>query len=92
MEHEKNLNPEQLEAITALLERATIKEAAADAGVSRGTIYRWLKLPAFREALKAGESILGVSMPEQLFDAPSCLMQKVAQHVRGVVIKMVGDV
>lgn len=58
MEHKKSLKPNQIEAITALLENETVKEAAALAGVCRTTVYRWLRDPDFQQALRAGEGAI----------------------------------
>jgi hypothetical protein len=39
--------------IAALLTEATYRKAAAKAGVSEPTLYRWLTLPAFQSAYRA---------------------------------------
>lgn len=46
-----SLGTRQLEAINAIITSATYREAAAKAGCSEGTLYRWFKMPAFRHAL-----------------------------------------
>jgi hypothetical protein len=46
-----NLTTKQRRLIEALLTEATQKEACARAQVSEPSLYRWLRIPAFREAL-----------------------------------------
>lgn len=55
---QKKFSPAQFEAISALLERASVKEAAEQAGVAKSTVYRWLKDPDFLEALQAHEGVI----------------------------------
>ena len=50
------LTARQNRAILALLSERDTASAAAKAGVSRETIYKWLKQPAFRAALAAAEA------------------------------------
>ncbi|OPZ72837.1 MAG: hypothetical protein BWY80_01052 [Firmicutes bacterium ADurb.Bin456] len=52
------LTPRQLKAIGALLEAPTIAAAAQAAGVARVTLYEWLKLEPFREALEMARASL----------------------------------
>ena len=47
----ENLTPRQLKAVEALVTCADVRQAAAVAGVSRDTIYRWMRNEAFKEAL-----------------------------------------
>jgi DNA-directed RNA polymerase specialized sigma24 family protein len=49
---EQNLTDKQEAAIAALLTEPTYARAAAVAGISEGTLYRWLHLPAFRAAFR----------------------------------------
>lgn len=44
----------QIQAIRALLTERNQSAAAAKAGVSRVTLWRWLKQPAFRQVVMAG--------------------------------------
>jgi hypothetical protein len=46
-----NLTPRQRRTITALVTCGDITQAAADAKVSRDTIYRWMKQEGFKAAL-----------------------------------------
>ena len=38
-------------AILALLQQSTVERAAAQIGISRATLFRWLKEPEFQERL-----------------------------------------
>lgn len=49
------LSPAQRRAIAELLESGNVSKAADVAGVSRVTVHRWMKQPAFRDALRAAE-------------------------------------
>ena len=53
----ENLTPKQENAIVALLGANTVKGAAEAAGVSRTTIYQWLKKDTFREALRSAQHV-----------------------------------
>ena len=50
------LTPKQRKAVEALLTTGEVAAAAQAAGVSRDTLYRWLKQPAFLAAVRAGEA------------------------------------
>ena len=52
----KKISPSQRKGIEALLTEGSLLAAAEAAGVTRGTLYRWLKDPAFTEALRAAEA------------------------------------
>ena len=70
----QNLTSKQLRAIAALLTTNTREEAAAAAGVSPATLYRWLKEPAFREEYRAERSrAVGQVMGELLARASSAI-------------------
>lgn len=58
-----NLTPRKRKAIETLLTSGDITQAARAAGVSRETLYRWLKAPDFRQGLAAGthEALQGLS-------------------------------
>lgn len=59
--HEVNgngLDPRQEKALASLLEGKTIALAAKRAGVTRQTVYAWLRLPEFVSELRAGEGQL----------------------------------
>jgi hypothetical protein len=48
----------QLRTISCLLESNSIEDAAQNAGVSRGTIYNWLKDPSFKKRLRSERDTL----------------------------------
>ena len=50
------LTPSQTRAIAALLREPSTEAAAEATGVARSTIYRWLKEPDFRLALRQAEA------------------------------------
>jgi hypothetical protein len=50
--HDDGLSPKQHGAMLAVLSSPTLDLAAKAAKISRQTLYRWLKEPAFRKALK----------------------------------------
>ncbi len=43
------LTPRQQQAIACLLSSPTIEAASKNAGVSRSTLYEWMRIPAFQE-------------------------------------------
>ena len=59
----ENLTPRQRKAVEALLTCCDTSQAAEAAGVSRETVYRWMREPAFREALQEAtrEALEGLS-------------------------------
>ncbi len=52
-----NLSPKQLRALEALLTSGNVAQAARAAEVTRDTLYRWMKEPAFAKALRESEGI-----------------------------------
>ena len=52
----RGLTPRQRTAVAALLTTGEVTAAAQAAGVSRETLHRWLKQPAFLEAVRAAEA------------------------------------
>ncbi len=50
------LDPSQVQAIAALLTEKDTKSAAAKAGISVESLYRWLKDADFKAALDAAET------------------------------------
>ena len=51
------LTTKQRKAIATMLTKPTTEAAAQAAGIAKRTLYRWLELPAFRDALKAAEGL-----------------------------------
>src|SRR4051812_1279325 len=50
------LSPKHHKAIAALLATGEVKAAAAEAGITRETLHRWLRQPHFLEAVRAAEA------------------------------------
>ena len=50
----KNLTPRKRKALEALLTSGDISQAANTAGVSRDSVYRWLRDPDFQGAMTEG--------------------------------------
>lgn len=53
---EKAITPRQSIAIERLLNGGTVQGAADAAGVSRKTVYKWLSIPAFQEAINSAQA------------------------------------
>lgn len=77
------ISPRQQRAIEALLTERTLQDAARQGGVSRRTLYRWLKQPEFinalREALDSRRN-LAVAQLEALLEAS---LEVLANALRG---------
>jgi len=58
MTQEKILQPNQTEAIAALLENASVLQVSELVSVSRSTVYRWLRDPDFQAELRAAEGVI----------------------------------
>jgi hypothetical protein len=52
----ENLTPKQRKAIVSLMQHGDVTQAAADAGVSRDTVYRWQRRTDFAQALQQAQS------------------------------------
>ncbi len=52
----RELKPKQRKAVEALLTTGEVSAAAQSVGVSRETLYRWLKEPAFHQAVRQAEA------------------------------------
>ena len=50
------LTPKQRKAVEALLTTGEVTAAAQSVGVSRETLYRWLKQPLFHQAVRHAEA------------------------------------
>ena len=53
----KNLTPKQQKGIIALLGSKTVANAANEAGVSRTTVYEWMRQPGFSAELRKAQSV-----------------------------------
>src|SRR6476469_8445239 len=51
-----SLSPRQLKAIDVLIQFGDVAAAATEAGINKATLYRWLKEPAFAQAVHAAEA------------------------------------
>jgi transposase-like protein len=56
MPQDRTLTPRQRKAVEALLATGEVPAAAREVGVSRDTLYRWLKQPLFVEAVRETEA------------------------------------
>ena len=50
------LSPKQRRAVETLLLTGDASHAAAEAGIARDTLYRWMKQPAFASAVREAEA------------------------------------
>jgi transposase-like protein len=53
---DSRLRPRQRRAVEALLTTGDVSAAAKDSGVSRESLYRWMKQPAFLAAVREAEA------------------------------------
>lgn len=58
MQDSNALTPQQHQVLVALLGGSPILRAAEAAEIDPSSVYRWLKLPAFQEALRDGRRLL----------------------------------
>lgn len=56
MPEDQTLSTKQRKALEALLQTGEVSHAATTAGVSRDTIYRWMKQPTFAAAVRHAEA------------------------------------
>ena len=76
----ENLTPKQRKAGETLLTSGDVSKAAAAAGVSRETLYKWLKQSAFSNAIREAES----EALESLSRALVSLGEKAAAALGGI--------
>ena len=62
----ETLSEKQLNAILHILAARTMKEAAEKAGISRNTLYEWMKNPAFKAELRWHREFVFEEALEQL--------------------------
>jgi len=53
--HGTKLPKKKHEAVVALLEHPTVKEAAQAVGIGEATLFRWLQVPDFQDAYREGK-------------------------------------
>lgn len=94
------MNARQTKVIDALLSGRTVRQAADQVGVSERQIYRWLDQPAFRNALKEGQTsqldaigsrLVALSDPaldalENILDQPAQKGANVARLTAGTIL------
>jgi transposase-like protein len=56
MPQNRTLTPRQRKAVEALLATGEVAAAAREVGVSRDTLYRWMRQPLFVEAVRETEA------------------------------------
>ncbi|MGB3330357.1 MAG: hypothetical protein WBA46_15460 [Thermomicrobiales bacterium] len=56
MSDDQTLSGKQRKALEALLHSGEVSHAATAAGVSRDTVYRWMKQPVFAAAVREAEA------------------------------------
>jgi hypothetical protein len=77
------LTTKQRKAIAALLATGEVKAAAAEAGVHRDTLHRWLKEPTFLTAVRAAET--------DALDELSRLLVRLGRTAVDTIAKVMGD-
>ncbi len=77
------LSPKQRRAVEALLTTGDVQAAAQQIGVSRDSLYRWLKQPVFIEAVRAAEA--------QAIDDLSRLLVRLGRTASGTLAKAMND-
>ena len=77
-----NLTRRQQLAIECLVTIPTIAEAARNAGVSRATLYRWLKKPAFRTAYSQRQAEALIHVNNQTGDLLVKVFEDLAVQLR----------
>ena len=58
IKEDQELTGKQINAIPHLIASKTLKEGCKKAGVSRKTLYEWLKDPVFKEELRAQRDVI----------------------------------
>ena len=77
------LTPKQRKAVEALLTTGEVAAAAQAAGVSRDSVYRWLKQPAFLSAVRDAEA--------RALDDLSRLLVRLGRTATATLAKAMGD-
>ena len=76
------LTQKQLTAIAALLSRQTVKDAAAEAGVSRTTIYTWLRQSEFSQELRKAQGVAIDAAASRLAGGLSEAIEELARLIK----------
>lgn len=84
----QNLTPQRLsgkqqKAVAALLATGEVKAAAAEVGVTRETLHRWLKQPGFLAAVRAAEA--------EALDELSRLLVRLGRTAAATIAKAMND-
>src|SRR5918999_79348 len=77
------LSPKQRAAVEALLATGEVAAAAQAAGVSRATLHRWLREPAFLAAVRDAEA--------RALDDLSRLLVRLGRTAAATLAKAMGD-
>ena len=77
------LTPKQRKAVEALLTTGEVAAAAQAAGVSRESVYRWLKQPAFLASVREAEA--------RALDDLSRLLVRLGRTATATLAKAMGD-
>jgi hypothetical protein len=79
----KRLSPRQQRAVVALLTTGEVKAAAADVGVTRETLHRWLREPLFLGAVRQAEA--------EALDELSRLLVRLGRTAVGTIARAMSD-
>jgi transposase-like protein len=77
------LSAKQRKAVEALLTTGDVQAAAQQVGVSRDSLYRWMKQPLFIDALRAAEA--------QAIDDLSRILVRLGRTASGTLAKAMND-
>ena len=77
-----DLTQKQLKAIAALLSRKTVKAAALEAGVSRTTIYTWLRQKDFSQELRKAQGVAIDAAASRLAGGLSEAIEELARLIK----------
>jgi phage terminase small subunit len=79
----KRLSPRQQRAVVALLSTGEVKAAAAEAGITRETLHRWLRDPVFLAAVREAEA--------EALDELSRLLVRLGRTAVGTIARAMSD-
>ncbi len=78
------LSAKQRKAVDALLTTGDVQAAAQQVGISRDTLYRWMKQPRFMETVHAAEA--------QAIDDLARILVRLGRTASGALAKAMNDV